>query len=248
MAVSVIFWTTVNAFDTPSDERVLQAPNGASRDRHQCVLAGHLARALDRTRWPPQTISTPNSAAMPIKALSTAIISNRSRSRSLSRRSNTSPQDCRQRTRIRLSAFRPDGAEPLCLFLVTSASWRLRGVKRPPNKEATESSHREPWPANAGALSVRGNEAKPRVIRQNENPVRACDVGAPRAGSREPSGVGDTKGMLRGLRFANSRAVQRFLTERPARTAHKACALGNAGSLTPHSSGSRSRAPRLRPF
>ena len=55
MAVSVIFWTTVNAFDTPSDERVLQAPNGASRDRHQCVLAGHLARALDRTRWLPQT-------------------------------------------------------------------------------------------------------------------------------------------------------------------------------------------------
>src|SRR5262249_28663489 len=54
---------------------------------------------------------------MPIKAPSTAIISNRSRSRSLSRRSNTSPQDCRQRTRIRLSAFRPDGAEPLCLFL-----------------------------------------------------------------------------------------------------------------------------------
>src|SRR5215471_2700607 len=60
-------------------------------------------------------VSTPNSAAMPIKAPSTAIISNRSRSRSLSRRSNTSPQDCRQRTRIRLSAFRPDGAEPLCL-------------------------------------------------------------------------------------------------------------------------------------
>ncbi len=27
MAVSAIFWTTVNAFDTPSDERVLQAPN-----------------------------------------------------------------------------------------------------------------------------------------------------------------------------------------------------------------------------
>src|SRR5215831_8921083 len=52
MAVSVIFWTTVNAFDTPSDERVLQAPNGASRDRHQCVLAGHLARALERIRWP----------------------------------------------------------------------------------------------------------------------------------------------------------------------------------------------------
>src|SRR5262245_18170906 len=44
------------------------------------------------------------------------------------------------------------------------------------------------------------------------------------------------------------RRAQRFLTERPARTAHKACALGNAGSLTPHSSGSRSRAPRRRPF
>jgi hypothetical protein len=54
--VSAIFWTTVNAFDTPSDERVLQAPNGASRDRHQCVLAGHLAHALERTRWPPQTM------------------------------------------------------------------------------------------------------------------------------------------------------------------------------------------------
>src|SRR6516165_11697420 len=63
--------------------------------------------------------------------------------------------------------------EPLCLFLVTSASWRLRGVKRPPNKEATE-SHREPRPANAGALSVKGNEAKPRVFRQNENPARVC--------------------------------------------------------------------------
>src|SRR5262249_59663445 len=45
-------------------------------------------------------ISTPNSAAMPTKAPSTAMISNTSRSRSLSRNSNTSPQDCRQRTRI----------------------------------------------------------------------------------------------------------------------------------------------------
>src|SRR5215831_21086105 len=49
MAVSAIFWTRVNPFDTPSDERALQAPNGASRDRHQCVLAGHLARALGLT-------------------------------------------------------------------------------------------------------------------------------------------------------------------------------------------------------
>src|SRR5262249_36768626 len=49
--------------------------------------------------------------------------------------------------------------------------------------------------------------------------------------------------MLRGLRFANSRARQKFLTERPAQTARRACAPGNAGSLTPHSSGSRSRAP-----
>src|SRR5262249_20800207 len=154
MAVSVIFWTTVNAFDTPSDDRVLQAPNGASRDRHQCVLAGHLARALDRTRWPPQTISTPNSAAMPIKAPSTAIISNRSRSRSLSRRSNTSPQDCRQRTRIRLSAFRPDGAEPLCLFLVTSASWRLRGVKTPPKQRSNGEQ-----PQGALASERRGSNA-----------------------------------------------------------------------------------------
>src|SRR5262245_13379516 len=39
------------------------------------------------------------------------------------------------------------------------------------------------------------------------------------------------RAMLRELRFANSRARRRFLTERPARTAHKACALGNVGSL-----------------
>src|SRR5262249_38475218 len=101
----------------------------------------------------------------------------------------------------RLGKAGPPAREPLCLFLVTSASWRLRGVKRPPNKEATESSHREPWPANAGALSVRGNEAKPRVIRQNENPVRACDAGAPRAGFGDPPGVGDTKGYVTGAPF-----------------------------------------------
>src|SRR5262245_50514272 len=78
--------------------------------------------------------------------------------------------------------------EPLCLFLVTSASWRLRGVKRPQQRSNGEQPQGEPWPANArGSLSVKGNEAKPRVIRQNENPVRACDVGAPRAGPREPS-------------------------------------------------------------
>src|SRR5262249_39087642 len=47
------------------------------------------------------------------------------------------------------------------------------------------------------------------------------------------------RAMLRGFRFANSRARQRFLMERPVQTAHKACALGNAGSLD-----SRSRAPR----
>src|SRR5215475_2424919 len=139
---------------------------------HQLIAQRRPITASKKGRLPQRKayVSTPNSAAMPIKATSTAIISNRSRSRSLSRRSNTSPQDCRQRTRIRLSAFRPDGAEPLCLFLVTSASWRLRGVKRPPNKQATESSHREPWPANARALSVKGNEARPRVICQTRTP------------------------------------------------------------------------------
>ena len=44
------------------------------------------------------------------------------------------------------------------------------GSETPPNKEATESSHREPWPANAGALSVKGNEARPRVICQTRTP------------------------------------------------------------------------------
>src|SRR5262245_51023820 len=55
----------------------------------------------------------------------------------------------------------PVAPEPLCLSLVISTSWRLRGVKRPPDKEATESSHRGALaPANAGALSLKGNEAK----------------------------------------------------------------------------------------
>jgi hypothetical protein len=40
----------VNAFDTPSDEQALQHLIGASRDRHQCVLAGHLARAASELR------------------------------------------------------------------------------------------------------------------------------------------------------------------------------------------------------
>src|SRR5262245_40984975 len=38
-------------------------------------------------------------------------------------------------------------------------------------------------------------------------------------------------------------ACQRFLTERPAQTARRAYALGSAGSLTHHSSGSRLRVP-----
>jgi hypothetical protein len=48
------------------------------------------------------------------------------------------------------------GAEPLCLFLVTSARLAPPESETPPHKEATESSHREPWPANAGALSLKG--------------------------------------------------------------------------------------------
>src|SRR6516165_2969163 len=79
--------------------------------------------------------------------------------------------------------------EPLCLFLVTSASWRFRGVKRPPNKEATESSHREPWPANAGALSVKGNEARSRVICQTRTPPEhgqnGRGLGNPHLGPRD---------------------------------------------------------------
>jgi hypothetical protein len=34
------------------------------------------------------------------------------------------------------------GVERLCLFEIISTSWRLRGVKRPPHKEVTESSHK----------------------------------------------------------------------------------------------------------
>jgi hypothetical protein len=42
MAVSAIFWTTVNAFDTPSDERVLQAPNNWSQPGPTSVRPGWL--------------------------------------------------------------------------------------------------------------------------------------------------------------------------------------------------------------
>ena len=54
MAVSAIFWTTVNAFDTPSDERVLQAPNNWSQPGPTSVRPGWLllARALERPRVP----------------------------------------------------------------------------------------------------------------------------------------------------------------------------------------------------
>jgi hypothetical protein len=55
------------------------------------------------------------------------------------------------------------GMERLCLFEIISTSWRLRGVKRPPYKEATESSHKgAPAKCNRGSL-----------IRQNENPARS---------------------------------------------------------------------------
>src|SRR6516164_6468181 len=37
--------SSVNPAACFCDERVLQTPNGASRDRHQCVLAGHFCRA-----------------------------------------------------------------------------------------------------------------------------------------------------------------------------------------------------------
>ena len=42
-------------------------------------------------------------------------------------------------------------------------------MKRPPNKEATESSHREPWQRTPG-LSLSKVTRKPRVIRQKREP------------------------------------------------------------------------------
>src|SRR5262249_31811455 len=72
---------------------------------------------------------------------------------------------------------------------------------------------------------------------------RSCSIDARWVPKREPrpipkGGVSGTlmvwairRAMLRGFRFANSRARQRFLMERPVQTEHKACALGNAGSL-----------------
>jgi hypothetical protein len=66
MAVSAIFWTTVNAFDTPSDERVLQAPNWSQPGPTKCVLAGHfkplscrLLKGSER-KIAPMTVSSSN--------------------------------------------------------------------------------------------------------------------------------------------------------------------------------------------
>src|SRR5262249_59651496 len=74
---------------------------------------------------------------------------------------------------------RPDGAEPVCLFVVTSASWRLRGVKRPPSKEATESSHKGALPANAfgvietrAACAFRASDSR-LIDRLRRNPERS---------------------------------------------------------------------------
>ena len=52
----------------------------------------------------------------------------------------------------------PDGAEPLLLVPSYVGKLAPPGSETPPNKEATESSYGEPWPANAGALFVKGNE------------------------------------------------------------------------------------------
>src|SRR5262249_30060192 len=50
--------------------------------------------------------------------------------------------------------LRPMAREPLCLFLVTSASWRLRGVKRPQQRSNGEQPQRPPVIAGRGSLAV----------------------------------------------------------------------------------------------
>jgi len=96
--------------------------------------------------------------------------------------------------------------EPSLLVLGYLGKWRLRGVKRPPQKEATESSHREPrLPGLSCLLNTRPlGKAKPRIVAKRE----------PRPKGREKGGVSGTlrcgRIMLRGLRFANSRARRKF--------------------------------------
>src|SRR5262249_17677469 len=123
------------------------------------------------------------------------------------------------------------------------------GSETPPRQRSNGEQPQGALASERRALSVRGNEAKPRVIRQNENPVRACDVGAPRAGSREPSGVGEYEGVCYGGSVSQTHGrARRFLTEHPARTAHRAFVPENAGPRPPRFLGPRSPAPRLRPF
>jgi hypothetical protein len=95
----------------------------------------------------------------------------------------------------------PDGAQPLCLFLVTSASWRLRGVKRPPNKETTERRQRTPGP-------LKGNEAKPSVTSPKREPRPACGKGGV-SGTRLSSAAG---GQGRRSFFSQSSTFNRTFT------------------------------------
>src|SRR5262249_2329467 len=69
--------------------------------------------------------------------------------------------------------LRPMAREPLCLFLVTSASWRLRGVKRPQQRSNGEQPQRAPVIAGRGSLAVFFGCAERRIFA--ETPARAAE-------------------------------------------------------------------------
>ena len=108
--------------------------------------------------------------------------------------------------------------EPSLLVLDYLGKWRLRGSETPPTKGTTESSHREPRLPGLSCLlkhtPVRQSEA---VSRRKTRTPPECG-----AGSREPSctGWGDR---LEGSVKETHGARQRFLTELPARKAHRPC-------------------------
>src|SRR5262249_60838534 len=65
---------------------------------------------------------------------------------------------------------------------------------------------------------------------QTENPAAANRRRERRSGSREPSGVGGTKGYYEGSASQTHGRAQRFLTERPARYSPRAYAPGSASA------------------
>ena len=147
MAVSAIFWTTVNAFDTPSDERALQAPNNWSQPGPTSVPPGWLllARALER----PQ-------------------VSLSRRPRERDEASVTADEGHRRRAK---SEMAPIAAAPRAWFEVTAGAIDIEGLRHDRNQLWAEAAQAE----DAGEPTMLAAELWATVAEAQE--ARARPVG-----------------------------------------------------------------------